>query len=257
MRITAVIVDDEFLARKKVETLVSELSFVTVIGEAKNGSQAVELIKLKSPDLVFLDIEMPDFGGFDVIRKLKSGKMPYIIFTTAFDQYALKAFEVHAVDYLLKPLDVDRFETAVRLAAERIEQVQSAGINKKIIGLLNELESRDDNHRRSFEIKEKGREIVIRTDEIFFLEADGNYVSLQTSERKYLYRSTMNTLCDELDPKEFIRVHRSFLLNMRYIKSCKYLTNNEYRFLLKNDQEIVSGRGYKENVLTYLDREHH
>lgn len=255
MAITAVIIDDEFLARKKVETLLSELSFVTVIGEAKNGSQAVELIQLKSPDLIFLDIEMPDFGGFEVIKKLKKAELPYIIFTTAYDQYALKAFDVHAIDYLLKPLDEDRFIAAVNLAKERIEQKESAIVNKKVFDLLNQLETNDSNFRKSFEIKEKGREISVRTDEIFLLEANGNYIELQTEEKKYLHRSTMNALESELDPKEFIRVHRSHMINTRYIKSCSYMTNNEYKFRLKNGQEIISGRGYKENVAAYLDEE--
>ncbi|MEP1095083.1 MAG: LytTR family DNA-binding domain-containing protein [Cyclobacteriaceae bacterium] len=257
MAISAVIIDDEFLARKKVETLLSDFPFINLIGEAKNGEQAVQLIQMKSPELIFLDIEMPDFGGFDVIKKLGANELPYIIFTTAYDQYALRAFDVHAVDYLLKPLDSDRFKTAINLARERIEQNESASINKKVFDLLNQFEKKDSPYREAFEIKEKGREITVRTDEIFLLEANGNYIELETSERKYLHRSTMNSLADELNPKEFVRVHRSYLINTRYIKSCKYLTNNEYRFLLKNDREVISGRGYKENVQAYLDLEHH
>lgn len=257
MTISAVIIDDEFLARKKVETLLSDYPFINVIGEAKNGSQAVELIQLKSPELIFLDIEMPDFGGFDVIKKLGAKKLPYIIFTTAYDQYALKAFDVHAVDYLLKPLDTDRFKTAVNLAQERIEQKESASINKKVFDLLNHFEKKESPYRQTFEIKEKGREIIVRTDELFLLEANGNYIELITAEKKYLHRSTMNTLAEELNPKEFIRIHRSYLLNTRYIKSCRYLTNNEYKFLLKNDSEVISGRGYKENVQSYLDLADH
>ncbi len=253
MPITAAIIDDEFLARKKVETLLEDHSFVTIIGEAKSGTQAVDLIKLKSPDLIFLDVEMPDFGGFDVIKKLGSKNIPYIIFTTAYDQYALKAFDVHAVDYLLKPLDKDRFNDAIQLAKERIEQKESAEINKKVFALLNQIEKKDNQFRRLFEIKEKGREISVRTDEIYVLEANGNYIELKLDDKKYLYRSTMNALAEELDPKEFIRVHRSYLINTRYIKSCHYLTNNEYKFKLKNSSEVISGRGFKENVQAYLD----
>ncbi len=255
MPITAAIIDDEFLARKKVETLLTEFSFITIIGEAKNGSNAVELIKLKSPDLIFLDVEMPDFGGFEVIKKLGTDKIPYIIFTTAYDRYALKAFDVHAVDYLLKPLDKDRFKTAVHLAKERIEQKESADINKRVFALLNQVEKKDSQYRQFFEIKEKGREITVRTDEIFVLEANGNYIELRLNDKKYLYRSTMNALAGELDPKEFIRVHRSYLINTRYIKSCHYMTNNEYKFKLKNDSEVISGRGFKENIQAYLDNE--
>jgi two-component system LytT family response regulator len=233
--------------------LVSEIPYIKIIGEAKNGAQAVELIKLKAPDLIFLDIEMPDFGGFDVIKKLGK-ELPYIIFTTAYDQYALKAFDVHAIDYILKPIDQDRFNTAVHLAKERIEQKESANINKKVFELLNHFEKKDDAFKQSFLIREKGRDITIPTDEIIFLEASGNYIELRLIDRKYLYRSTMNTLAEELNPQEFIRVHRSYLLNVRYVQSCNYLTNNEYKFKLKTGEEVVSGRGYKENVMTYLDQ---
>lgn len=253
MPITAAIIDDEFLARKKVETLLLEHSFITIIGEAKNGLQAVELIKLKSPDLIFLDVEMPDFGGFEVIKKLGPDELPYIIFTTAYDRYALKAFDVHAVDYLLKPLDEDRFKTAVHLAKDRMEQKESADINKKVFALLNQMEKKDNQFRQLFEIREKGREITVRTDEIYVLEANGNYIELQLDDKKYLFRSTMNALANELDPNEFIRVHRSFLINTRYISSCHYMNNNEYKLKLKNGSEVISGRGFKENVQVYLD----
>ena len=253
MIINVVIIDDEFLARKKVENLLANIPYVRVIGEARNGAEAVEVIKLKSPDLIFLDIEMPDFGGFDVIKKLPASKIPYVIFATAYDQYALKAFEVRAIDYILKPIDKDRLIDAIELAKDRLEQQKSSEISQKVFQLLGEYERMDKPYRQTFEIKEKGRQIQIGTDEIYLMEANGNYIELQTEERKLLYRSTMGSIIDELDPKEFIRIHRSYFLNTRYISSCKYLSNNEYKFTLKNGLEVVSGRAYKENVIEYLD----
>ena len=254
--IRAVIIDDEYLARKRVESLLESVPFVKLIGEAKNGTEAVNIIHLKNPDLIFLDVEMPDFGGFEVLSKLPPDHpMPYVIFTTAYDQYAIRAFDVHALDYLLKPLDHDRFQEALIRTREQIALKQSSLTNAKISRLLLELNQVEHGYRSSFEIKEKGRDIAIFTDNIYVICANGNYLELQTDQKKYLYRSTMHALEEELNPKEFLRVHRSFFINISYIKSCRYLNNNEYKFLLKNGKEIISGRAYKQNIVDYLENQ--
>ncbi|MEL7118444.1 MAG: LytTR family DNA-binding domain-containing protein [Bacteroidota bacterium] len=252
----ALIIDDEFLARRRVEKLLSHFRYVKLIGEAKSGSDAVRLINLKVPDLIFLDVEMPDFGGFDVINKLDTKtSRPYIIFTTAYDHYAVKAFEIHAIDYLLKPLEIERFEAALERAKEQIALKKSEAANAEILQMLNRLNAPFSRYKSSFEIKEKGRLKNVPTEEIYLIIVNGNYLELITGDKKYLYRSTMNAIVEALDPNEFLRVHRSYLLNTRYIQSCKYLTNNEYRFLLKNKREVLSSRRYKDQVISFLERE--
>ena len=251
----ALIIDDEFLARRRVEKLLSYFPYVKLIGEAKNGSDAVALIKVKAPDLIFLDVEMPDFGGFDVINKLdQQTPRPYIIFTTAYDHYAVKAFEVHAIDYLLKPLEIERFEAAIERARQQITLKKSEETNAKILQMLSQMDTSYDQYKDFFEIKEKGRLIKVQVENIYLIVANGNYLELITADKKYLYRSTMHAITEELNPNEFLRVHRSYLLNTRYIQSCKYLNNNEYRFLLKNKKEILSSRGYKDQVVDYLGK---
>ncbi|MEO1653621.1 MAG: LytTR family DNA-binding domain-containing protein, partial [Bacteroidota bacterium] len=253
MMLKALIIDDEFLARRKVESLLKPYPYVKVIGEARNGAEAVNLIHLKSPDLIFLDVQMPDFGGFDVIQKLNPNQaLPYIIFTTAYDQYAVQAFEVQAIDYLLKPLEAERFRAALEKARQQLHLEQSEATNAQILQMLKSLNQEENDYRSRFEIKEKGRLIQVQVEDIYCLAAQGNYIELITAEKKYLYRSTMQALENEMDKKEFIRIHRSYLLNIRYIQSCRYLNNHEYRFGLKNGQEIVSGRAYYTQIQDYL-----
>lgn len=253
MILKALIIDDEFLARRKVESLLQPFTYVKIIGEARNGAEAVDLIQLKNPDLIFLDVHMPDFGGFDVIRKLDPNlALPYIIFTTAYDQYAVQAFEVQAIDYLLKPLESGRFQAALERARQQLHLEQSEATNAQILQMLKNLNQEESDYRSCFEIKEKGRLIQVQVEDIYCLAAQGNYIELITAEKKYLYRSTMQALENEMNKKEFIRVHRSFLLNIRYVQSCRYLNNHEYRFLLKNGQEIISGRAYYNSIQNYL-----
>jgi len=253
--INALIIDDEFLARKKVEKLLEDFPFINLLGEAKNGTEAVNLIHLKEPDLIFLDVEMPDFGGFEVLKKLNDNfPIPYVIFTTAFDQYAVKAFEFHAIDYLLKPLEIDRFRDAILRAKRQLELKKSEEANTKILKMLSIVNVPDEVYKKRFDIKERGRAISIPVEEVYLFISNGNYIELSCSDKKHLYRSTMHAVSEALNPNEFIRVHRSYILNKRYIKSCKYLNNNEYLFCLKNGKEVVSGRGYKDQIISYLDK---
>ncbi|MEO1050405.1 MAG: LytTR family DNA-binding domain-containing protein [Bacteroidota bacterium] len=252
MIIKAVVVDDEILARKRIMTLLENHDDVKVIGQCRNGTEAVETIRQKEPDLVFLDIQMPDIDGFEVISKLKMSSLPHFIFATAFDHFALKAFEVHALDYLLKPFDGERFEEALQLAKEQIQLRQESVFNQKLVQMIKSHQRNDDSYLSSFVIKDRGREFDIECEDIFYLEANGNYVVLRTDKVKHLYRSTMNTLEEQLNPEDFIRVHRSFILNKRYIKGCRYMNNNEYKFSIKNGANVLSGRAYKEAIIEYL-----
>lgn len=252
--LTALIIDDEYLARRRVEKLLETHTDVQVLGEAKNGQEAVELIQYKSPDLIFLDVEMPDFGGFEVIKKLRQNTaIPYLIFTTAYDQYAVAAFAVDAIDYLLKPLEEDRFSAALSRARRQLALKRSEETTSQIMKMLFQLEDNGNSYRTAFELKENGRSLTLEVRNIIMLSSNGNYVDLITDDRKYLYRGTMHTLEKELNPQEFIRIHRSHIVNARYIRSCHYLSNNEYKLQMKNGTTVVSGRGYKEHLTRYLE----
>ena len=251
--IRAVIIDDEYLARQRVLKLLEEYDEIKCIGEAKNGNLGIELIKEMEPDLVFLDIQMPDIDGFEMLQKLKNSKhKPYIVFTTAYDSYAIKAFDVHALDYLLKPFDEDRFSESMNKVIEYFKIKKSSDFGDKLMGLIKDFDRQDDHYIAKFEIKERGFEIEVDIDDILYIEANGNYLNLVTKEKVQLYRATMSNIADSLNPTQFLRVHRSFILNKNFISKCTYLNNNEYEFKMKNGDSINSGRSYKEIIATYL-----
>lgn len=244
--IRCVIIDDEFLARERLKKLLESQSDVEVIGEAKNGKLGVELVETKAPDLIFLDIQMPDLDGFGVINQLD--KIPYIVFTTAYDQYALKAFDVHALDYLLKPFDEDRLSDTLELVKERMAADQSSLLANQMKNLLKTFDAPDGKFRRSFLIKERGFETEVSVDDIIYMEAQGNYVKLATEKKDYLFRIGMNVLESELDPNHFMRIHRTYVLNKNWIAKQSYQGNNEFKFTLKNGVEMNSSRSFKKHI---------
>ncbi|MEQ8423773.1 MAG: LytTR family DNA-binding domain-containing protein [Cyclobacteriaceae bacterium] len=251
--IRAVIIDDEFLARQRILNLLKSYPDIKSIGEGSNGIQGVSLINTKEPDLVFLDIQMPDMDGFSVIKQIQTQNQPCIVFTTAFDSYAIKAFNVHALDYLLKPFDEVRFAESMNKVKTYFNTKQSAEFNDKLLGLIKEYQKPENSFLSSFDIKDRGNEIQIDADDIYHLEANGNYINLHTKGKIYLYRATMNFVSKKLDPTLFIRVHRSLILNKRYIERCHYLNNNEYEFLTKSGAKLISGRSFKDDIVRYLN----
>lgn len=248
MKLRCIIVDDEFLARKRLLKLLEAHENIQVVAECRNGNEALEKIALKEPDFIFLDIQMPDMDGFTVYSKLQ--QKPAVIFTTAYDQYALKAFEINAVDYLLKPFDIDRFNKAVARIIEIQEKKEKSHLEDKVKNLLKTYNSTQ--HLSEFDIKTKGRKLTILCDDILYFKSDGNYVLLVTTEKKYLYRITMNKLYEQIDKTQFIRIHRSIVLNKIYIKKGVYTNNNEYRFDLKNGEEYTSSRSFSNQISEYL-----
>jgi two-component system LytT family response regulator len=253
MNIKAVIVDDEFLARQRILKLLEEHNDVTVVAEAKNADLALEVIQEREPDLVFLDVQMPGANGFSVLQRMQLKKAPVIIFTTAFDQYALAAFQVHAIDYLLKPFEQERFDEAVNLAREQLSMRRSAGLSRQMMNLLKSYEGADEPYRTTIKLKEKGREVYVNVDDLVYLETAGNYVVLQTLERQHLFRSTMNDMEAMLNPEEFLRIHRCFLINKRFVKKQRYAGGNEFSFQMKNGKELSSAKSYKETITRFLD----
>ena len=251
MNIKTIIIDDEPLARKRVVKLLEEYPEFKLIAECKNGSDALKAIKKYKPDLIFLDIQMPGIDGFEVVHE--SHYKPLVIFITAYENYALKAFDVKALDYLLKPFDDDRFEESLIRVKNRLKQLKSASLNDKLMNLVSEFKDDDKNeYRREFSFKDNGREFTIEISEVIYLESDGNYIKVHTKNDYQLFRTTMNTIENELDPEDFLRIHRSFIVNKHYIKKINYLNNNEYEFILRTGKEISSGRSYRDEIVEFM-----
>lgn len=250
--IRAILVDDEYLARQRVLKLLEAHDEIRVIAEAKNGTQAVEMIDLKEPDLVFLDVQMPDFDGFEVVKKINPKLLPYIVFTTAYDSYAIQAFDIHALDYLLKPIDEDRFNESIKKLLRHFEIQKTSVFNKKLMKMVKDFERPKDGSITTITIADRGWEHEVELDEVLYIEANGNYVNLLTSDKTHLHRSTMNTISAQLNPEDFLRIHRSIIVNRRYIKKCTYASNNEYEFIMKNGKTLLSGRSYKQEIMAYL-----
>ncbi|MDC6366689.1 MULTISPECIES: LytR/AlgR family response regulator transcription factor [Flavobacteriaceae] len=252
MKFSCIIVDDEFLARKRIVKLLENHKNILVLAECKNGKEAVEEIKLRTPDFIFLDIEMPDWDGFSVLKKLD--KIPYVIFTTAYDNFALKAFEINAVDYLLKPFDQERMDLSLERMQDILQKEDAAKLSDKISTIIkahNALEKGSQDFQ--FEIKKNGRVLTVPTEDIVSIHADGNYLVLKTVDQKFLYRSTMQKVDAELSNTSFVRVHRSIMVNKKFVDRVAYKGNSEYKILLKTKDFLMSGRSYKKNVISLLD----
>ena len=251
--IKTLVVDDEPFARARIVKLLSSFDYISVIGESKNGQEAIAQIKNYKPDLVFLDIQMPDFSGFDVLSKSDKENLPFIIFVTAYDQYALKAFDVQAVDYLLKPYDDERFTKALEHARQQIIQRDEALLHGKMMSLIEGHHHDQSDTTFHIEIKDKGRSISINTFDIYFLEAQGNYIKLHLEQKTYLLRETLHNIKTTLDQTTFLQIHRSILINRNYIEDIRYIGNNQYKVLLKNNISLQSSRSYKEDIQSYME----
>jgi two-component system LytT family response regulator len=252
-KIRTLVVDDEPLARARILKLLENFEYITVIGECKNGREALSQIKTYKPDLVFLDIQMPDLTGFDVLESQAIDPLPFIIFVTAYDHYAIKAFNVHAVDYLLKPYDDERFIQALTHAKEQILLKDASLLHKKMIRILDEYKHQQSDELTAIEVKEKGMTKLVNVNDIYWIEAEGNYLKIHLENNRHLIRKTLQNIENQLDNRMFLRIHRSMLVNQLYIESVKYKGNNQYSFNMKNGGKLMSSRSYKEDVTRYLD----
>jgi two-component system LytT family response regulator len=251
--IRALVVDDEPLARARIVKLLEQAEGVICIGECKNGREALRRIRDYQPDLVFLDIEMPDLNGFDVLKQEELKPLPFIIFVTAYDQYALKAFDVHAVDYLLKPYDDDRFGQALDHAREQIQTRENAELHQKMVHMLKQHEAQSAPGLQFLEVKDKGRTLEINVLDVQHFEADGNYLIAHTGSRRHLIRQTLQSVADALPAGQFLRIHRSLLVNTHAIERVQYDGNNQYTLHLRNGEALASSRGYKTEIHQYLE----
>lgn len=247
-KIKTLVVDDEPLARARICKLLKSYDFISLLGECRNGKEALRQITDYRPDLVFLDIQMPDFNGFDVLAKMDKDKIPFIIFVTAYDQYALKAFDVHAVDYLLKPYDNERFGRALEHARQQILTRDQATLHHRMLNVLQEFENQQMPENLKIEIKDKGKTQVINVLDIQCVEAQGNYLQLFLADTNYLIRQTLQAFEEQAQGHPFLRIHRSVLINTNYITGKRYDGNGQYHFSLKNGKQLQSSRSFREDI---------
>jgi len=250
--INTLVIDDEPLARKRIVKLLAQHEEINLMAECKNGSEAIANIQKFRPDLIFLDIQMPDFNGFEVIDAI-AGYKPFIIFITAFDEYALKAFDVKATDYLLKPFDDERFNEALNFAKNQIQTVDKITVHDKMVRLVNEHQALSKVNSRPIVIKEKIGITKIPPEGILYLEADGNYVKIYTGERRFMHRSTLHELHDQLPEGLFFQIHRSIIVNIKSIVRVTYKSNNQFIFQMSNNKNVLSSRGYRDSIKDFLD----
>lgn len=253
--IRTIVVDDEPLARTRIIRLLKRFDDIQLIGEAKNGQEALEMIHNYRPDLVFLDIQMPDFNGFEVLARSHPQEMPFIIFVTAYDQYALKAFDVHAIDYLLKPYDDERFSKALEQARRQIRMKKDFFIHQKMIRLLDNYRQDHSGELHHIEVKKDSVTHYVAVEDIQLIEAHGNYLKLYLSDRTHLIRQTLQSIEEAINRSHFLRIHRSTLVNTHYIDQLRYKGNNQFQFTMKNGETFLSSRGYRKVIDKYLEDE--
>lgn len=247
MPLSTLIVDDEPLAREGLRMLLAEDPDVSAIHEAKDGREAVAAIQKTRPDLVFLDVQMPEMDGFSVVEEIGAGQMPAVVFVTAHDQYAIDAFEVNAIDYLLKPVTRERFAQALDRAKARLPAHSAPEANRQILSLLETLAAPRRQLKR-LAVRTAGKTLFVDIDDVDWIEAAENYVRLHVGRASHLVHVAMNTLEKSLDPETFLRIHRSILVNVGRIKELEPSLHGEYMVTLENDVRLRSGRTYHEKL---------
>lgn len=251
MKLRVLIVDDEPLARERLRQLLESEADVEVVGEATNGVDAIEAAEAQNPDLMLLDIHMPELDGFGVLEALRGEKMPLIIFVTAYDQFALKAFEVHAVDYLLKPIERERFQLALQRAWDRYRQRKPAEENQRMEALLQEVKPSLPRSDRLV-IKSDGRVLFLRLVDIDWVEAADNYIRVHAGNEGYLARETMTSIENRLPSEKFMRISRSALVNLERIKELQPMFHGDYVVILRNGTKLTLSRNYRDKLQALL-----
>ena len=249
--IRTAIADDEPLARERIASMLQAHDNYEIVAQCKDGAEAVAAIRKDRLDLVFLDVRMPELDGFQVLEALGGGPTPAIIFVTAFEDYALRAFEVSALDYLLKPFDRERFRAAMERAKRQIRRDNGGALDERIIALLEQMRGQQRYSERLV-VKTGGRVFFLNTDEIDWIEAEGNYVSIHTGKKAYLLRETISSLEAQLDPKDFVRIHRSAIANINRIKELQPWSHGEYHVILHDGTQLTLSRSYRDNLQSAL-----
>lgn len=269
--LTTIVVDDEPLARKGLIVRLAEHDDIDLIADCSNGREALKVIEQQKPDLMFIDIKMPGLNGFEVVNEIINQKlhMPIVVFVTAFEEYALKAFEVHAQDYLLKPADDARIQIALEKIRERIANKFNSEQTLKLAKLVSDVTGNDRNdilnaiennkpislndYSKILAIKDAGKVVRVPVNDILWIDAAGDYMCVHTESETHILRQTMKQLEESLDPKIFIRSHRSTIVNKNYISEFCSQLNGEYYLVLSNNKELKVSRSYKSKVKTMIN----
>lgn len=244
------VVDDEKWARRRVVALLQDEPDLDIVGECSCGEDAVASIIELEPDVVFLDIQMDGMDGFDVIDAVGIDRMPVVIFATAYDSYAVRAFEAHAIDYLLKPLREDRLRQSVGRARQEVEH-RSRGPSQELGALLEQIRTRTG-HLKRIAVSSADRITILPVSEVSWFEAAGNYVKLHVGDRHHLARRTMKELQSRLDPEQFVRVHRSAIVNIDRVRELQPWFRGEQVLILDDDTRITIGRRFREDLIRLL-----
>lgn len=252
MPLTTLIVDDEPLARDGLRVLLSRDPEVSAICEARDGREAVAAIREFNPDLVFLDVQMPEMDGFEVIRKIGAEHMPQVVFVTAHDEYAIQAFEINALDYLLKPVIEERFVKALLRAKGHIRSNAAADSNQQIMGLLETMAS-PRSYVKRLAVRSGIKTMFLDVEDVDRMEAAENYVELHAGGASYLLHVTMNALEKSLDPEIFLRIHRSIIVNLSRIKNLESSAHGEYLITLRDGSRLQSGRTYSNRLRALIN----
>lgn len=252
MSIRVLLSDDEALARGRLRGLLQEEPDLEIVAECGDGKSAIGLIQREKPDLVFLDIQMPEVDGFGVIEALqKQGTLPLTVFVTAYDRYAMRAFEVHALDYLLKPVNKERLSEALDHARRQLLHPSEAMFQKRVLEMLGDLDARQHAPERIV-VKSDGEIVCLKPQEIDWAESAGNYVCLHVGNVTHILRETITALENRLGARQFLRVHRSTLVNVDRIKTLKPSLYGDYSILLRDGTKLTLSRGFRETVLRRL-----
>ncbi|MFZ5608018.1 MAG: LytR/AlgR family response regulator transcription factor [Pseudomonadota bacterium] len=264
-KIRAILVDDEPLALRGLSLRLEKYEDVDIIATCRNGREAIKRIKAERPDLVFLDIQMPGLGGFDVIEGLLGGHMPLFIFVTAYDEFALKAFRAHAIDYLLKPVDDDLLENAVDAARQRLAEREAAAQGAALVKMLKQMgrastldpaalatAAPKPRYETRINIKDRGRVTCLEVERIAWIDAAGDYLCIHADGETHILRETMKTMERRLDPAKFQRVHRSTIVNLDKVKELHPYTNGECFLVLEGGGEVKVSRSYRSVVNRFM-----
>lgn len=243
MTLRTLIVDDEPLARERVRMMLGAHPDMVVVGECGDGQQAIAAIREHRPDLVFLDVQMPGIDGFGVLRELQHETLPYVVFVTAYDQYALRAFEVHALDYMLKPFNAERFGQALDRARATLARDDAGSFDRQRLRDMVSSITAQQREKQRLVVRSSGRVFFVRVDDIDWIEAEGNYVRLHMGTQSHLLRETMKGMESALDPSAFVRIHRSTIVNADRIRELQPLFHGEYAVILRDGTRLVASRG--------------
>ena len=254
MKYSVLIVDNEPMARRGIRVRLKPYPDFTILDDCENGERALEAIREHAPDLVFLDVQMPRLNGFEMLKVMPKNRHPLIIFLTAYDQYALHAFDVHAFDYLVKPVDSERFAEAIRRARRHLQLRAAGSLEDRLRGLLAEYApaGKTSQYLERFAVRTGNRLSFFLVDEIDWIEAVGDYAGLHVGEKRPLLRDTLNNLGERLDPKKFVRIHRSTIIQVSRIRELQRLPNRDLRLVLTTGTTLKVSRTYRDRLDEWL-----